>query len=394
MSSKFKELNPHQFHYQNYLARRGIYQQVYLNKEDFFQLTPNASFLGWIAGFRKLIQESLRTEGFEKEEFAVINALLLGQRKEVSKELLSDYADAGAIHILAISGLHVGILLWMLSVLLKPLEFWKHGKLWKLVSILFVLWFFALLAGMSASVVRAVTMFTAVAIGQSLRRKNSVVHSLVFSMFVLLLFKPMFLFDVGFQLSYLAIYGIVTLQPKNFLLWKPKWKLMGRFWQLTSVSLATQLSVLPLSLYYFHQFSGLFLVSNLIIVQFLGIILMVGIIIIVLSFCAVLPEFLVLLYGGIISWMNQVVRFVANQESFLFSEISFSYGMMLASYVALVFGYQFFSKRSAKRLVFLITSILLLQLVLGVEKHQAESKSEFVVFNQRKASVYGIRKQR
>ena len=384
-------LNPHQFDYKGYLARQGIHQQVYLDSDEFLKLNPASTFLGWIAEIRNRIQSSLKNEGFGEDEFGVINALLLGQRQVVSKELLNDYSKAGAIHILAISGLHVGIILLILSWLFKPLETFKKGKFVKLVFIVILLWFFALLAGMSASVVRAVTMFSCVAIGQSLRRKNSVIHSLIFSMFILLLCKPMFLFDVGFQLSYLAVYGIVTIQPKLVLLWNPRWKLIHKLWQLTTVSLAAQISVLPLSLFYFHQFPGLFLLSNLVIVPFLGLILIGGVLIIILSVCSLLPEFLVKIYGGIISWMNDFIRFISEQEAFLFSGISFSVLMMISSYLIIVFGFQFLEKRKVKRLVLFIISVLAFQSVLFFEKYRVESKSEFIVFNQRRESVYGIR---
>ena len=384
-------LNPHQFDYRSYLARQGIHQQVYLKKGEFLLLAPSSTFLGRIASIRSQIQESLAQEGFSEDEFGVINALLLGQRQEVSKELLNDYSKAGAIHILAISGLHVGIILLILSWLFKPLEAFKKGRFLKLIIIVIMLWFFALLAGMSASVIRAVTMFTAVAIGQSFRRTNSVIHSLIFSMFVLLLYKPMFLFDVGFQLSYLAVYGIVVIQLRLVQLWRPKWKLLDKVWQLTTVSLAAQLSVLPLSLFYFHQFPGLFLVSNLVIVPFLGIILMSGVLVVVLSICSLLPEFVVQWYGAIISWMNAFIRFVSEQEAFLFSGISFSIWMMLSSYLLIIFGFRFFEQRRRKRLILFMISVLVFQSVLFFEKYETESQSEFVVFNQRRASIYGIR---
>ena len=208
-------LNPHQFEYRKYLARQGIHRQVFLNSNEFLLLDSNSeSFLGGISKIRGGIQESLQRH-FSKDEYGVINALLLGQRQEVSKGLIDDYAKAGAIHILAVSGLHVGIVLLILSFLLKPLERIRYGKNIKLILIVLFLWFFALLAGMSASVVRAVTMFSAVAIGQFLQKKNAIEYSLIFSMFVLLLCKPMFLFDVGFQLSYLAVFGIVWVQPNS-----------------------------------------------------------------------------------------------------------------------------------------------------------------------------------
>ena len=152
-----------------------------------------------------------------------MNALLLGQRQDISKELTANYSKAGAIHILAVSGLHVGIILWMLSFVLKPLERFKKGKVIKLVLVVLFLWFFAVLAGMSASVTRAVTMFSAIAIGQFFNKRNAIEQSLIFSMFLLLLLKPLFLFDVGFQLSYLAVFGIIWVQPVFYQLWKPKY---------------------------------------------------------------------------------------------------------------------------------------------------------------------------
>lgn len=384
-------LNPHQFDYKSYLARQGIHRQVYLKSDEFFEIETETTFLGWISQLRSNIQQSLKKEGFSDDEFGVMNALLLGQRQEVSKELIDDYSNAGAIHILAISGLHVGIILLLLSYFFKPLELIKKGHLFKLLFIVLFLWFFALLAGISASVVRAVTMFTAVAIGQSVQRKNSVVYSLILSIFVLLLIKPMFLFDVGFQLSYLAVFGIVTIQPKLSSLWQPKRILIDKIWQLTTVSLAAQLSVLPLSLFYFHQFPGLFLLSNLVIVPFLGIILIGGIVMILLSVMSILPEFLIDVYGGIISLMNAFIRFVSKQEEFLFSRISFSFWMLIASYILIVFGFQYFERKSALRLKLFLVSILVFQSVLFYEKYDSQSKKEVLLFHKNQHSMIGIR---
>lgn len=171
------------------------------------------SLIRIIDAFRINIQKSLRRYHFTEDELAVMNALLLGQRQEISKELSDNYSKAGAIHILAVSGLHVGIILLILSFLLKPLERVNKGKLIKLVLVILFLWFFAVLAGMSASVTRAVTMFSAIALGKFFNKRNAVEHSLIFSMFIILLWKPLFLFDVGFQLSYTAVFGIIWVQP-------------------------------------------------------------------------------------------------------------------------------------------------------------------------------------
>ena len=387
-----ESLNPHQFNYKNYLVKQGIHQQVYTTKQELLLLDQTStSFLGFIAAFRLKIQQSLQQYDFSEDELAIMNALLLGQRQDISKELTANYSKAGAIHILAVSGLHVGIILWMLSFVLKPLERYKKGKVIKLVLVLLFLWFFAVLAGMSASVTRAVTMFSAIAIGQFYNKRNAVEHSLIFSMFILLLLKPLFLFDVGFQLSYLAVFGIIWVQPVFYQLWKPKYYIIDKGWQLITVSTAAQLGVLPISLFYFHQFPGLFFLSNLLIIPFLGVILGTGIIVLGLSYLTILPILLVDIYGGIISILNRLVAFIARQEAFLFSDISFSFIKMFFSYLVIIACFQFFLKRNAKRCLFFLSSVVVFQSVFFYEKYHIEKNNEFIVFHKSRNSIVGIR---
>ena len=387
-----ESLNPHQFNYKNYLAKQGIHQQVYATKQELLLLDQTStSFLEFIAAFRLKIQQSLQQYDFSEDELAIMNALLLGQRQDISKELTANYSKAGAIHILAVSGLHVGIILWMLSFVLKPLERYKKGKVIKLVLLVLFLWFFAVLAGMSASVTRAVTMFSAIAIGQFFNKRNAIEQSLIFSMFLLLLLKPLFLFDVGFQLSYLAVFGIIWVQPVFYQLWKPKYYIIDKGWQLITVSTAAQLGVLPISLFYFHQFPGLFFLSNLLIIPFLGVILGTGIIVLGLSYLTILPVFLVDIYSGIISILNRLVAFIARQEAFLFSDISFSFIKMFFSYLVIIACFQFFLKRNAKRCLFFLSSVLIFQSVFFYEKYHIEKNNEFIVFHKSRNSIVGIR---
>ena len=397
LKNKFQDikssLNPHQFNYKNYLAKQGIYQQVYATKQELLLLDQTStSFLGFIAALRLKIQQSLQQYDFSEDELAVMNALLLGQRQEISKELSDNYSKAGAIHILAVSGLHVGIILLILSFVLKPLERVNKGKLIKLVLVILFLWFFAVLAGMSASVTRAVTMFSAIALGQFFNKRNAVEHSLIFSMFIILLWKPLFLFDVGFQLSYTAVFGIIWVQPVLYQLWKPTFFIVDKGWQLISVSVAAQLGVLPISLFYFHQFPGLFFISNLIIIPFLGVILGLGLVVLVLSYVSILPVFLEGFYGDVISILNKVVTFVARQEKFLFSEISFSVIKMIFFYLLIILGFQLFLKLNTKRCFLFLGSILAFQCVFILEKYTIAQKSELIVFHKSKNTIIGKRK--
>ncbi len=384
-------LNPYQFNYKNYLERKNIYKQLYATSDQFLQLKSEKTFLGMVVDVRVRIQRSLESEKFSKDTYGVMNALLLGQRQDISKELLDDYSQAGAIHILAVSGLHVGILLLLLSSILKPVERLRNGKIVKTILIVIALWFFAILAGLSASVVRAVTMFSIVAIGQIRNEKNNVIRSLIFSLLLLLLCKPMFLFDVGFQLSYLAVFGIVTIQPKLENIWTPKLFFLRKIWQLTTVSIAAQLIVLPLSLFYFHQFPGLFLLSNLVIVPFLGIVLVAGIVVILLSLMNSLPEFMGEFYEIIISLMNQFVSWISNQEAFLFSDISFSWMNLIAFYILIFTGVRFCIKLNVSRFMRLLTAVLLMQGVFLYEKIALKNKHQLLIFHQYRKSIYAVR---
>ncbi|TYQ00462.1 competence protein ComEC [Tenacibaculum adriaticum] len=392
----FKELipplNPHQFDYKNYLAKQGIHHQVFVNNTDFKIVGQRKfSFVGLSAAFRNNIQQSLLKHNFSNNEFAVINALLLGQRQDISKDLLENYTKAGAIHILAISGLHIGILLLILSTILKPLETFKYGTIFKTILIVLLLWSFAFIAGLTASVVRAVTMFTFIAIGDSFKKKKIIEHSLITSMLVILLVKPLFLFDVGFQLSYLAVFGIIWAQPIIYQIWKPKLWLLDKFWQLTTVSLAAQAGILPISLFYFHQFPGLFLISNLVIIPFLGAILLGGILIIILALLNTLPQFLADFYGFIIQQMNNVVNWVSLQESFLFTRISMSFWLMLVWYIFIITCFHFIIQKKPKQLINLLVSILLVQSVYVYEKHHRNTKQELIVFHKSRNAIIGNR---
>lgn len=385
-------LNPHQFDYKFYLAKQGIHHQIFLENNEFLKLeNSRISLIGLSERFRNSIQKSLIKHQFKDDEFAVISALLLGQRQDISKELLTDYQKAGAIHILAVSGLHVGVILLILSFLFKPLENLRNGKFLKAFCIVLLLWMFAFIAGLSASVVRAVTMFTFVAIGQSFKQKNIVSFSLISSMFFLLIVKPMFLFDVGFQLSYLAVFGIVWVQPKLYNIYKPRFYIDKKVWQLFTVSVAAQVGILPLSMYYFHQFPGLFVLSNLVIIPFLGIILMGGILVIFLALLNILPTFLSSFYETIISLMNSFISWISKQEAFLLKEISISFLMMMAWYFCIFSLIFLLIKRKPKQLIYFLIAIFITQSIYFYETKLHIEKEEFIVFHKSRFSLIGKR---
>lgn len=222
------------------------------------------------------MSRELDKQSLKPNEIAFLKAIFLGQRQDISFDIYEDYSKAGAIHILAISGLHIGILVMLFQLILRPILYFRYGKFIRITLILVVLWSFAIITGLSASVLRAVTMFSLFVIAQGLKRPTKPLNSLAISAFILLLIKPEFCFDVGFQLSYAAVAAIVIIKPVLDACWTLRNTVASFFLDLLKVSIAAQIGILPLSLYYFHQFPGLFFLTNMVIIPALMLVLGLG----------------------------------------------------------------------------------------------------------------------
>ncbi len=387
-------LNPYQFNYRKYLEIQGIYHQLKLNAENHIQLeNPSKTIRGFAASLREKTIGQLRQANFGEDEFGIIQALFLGQRDTISEETYTDYKNAGAVHILAVSGLHIGILLLFLEFMLHRMELLPNGKTLKLVVIVFLLWGFAFLAGLSASVVRAVTMFSFVAYALYLNSPSNTFNILALSMFfILLVFDPMLLFNVGFQMSYAAVFAIVWVYPILQKFWYPKNWLIRQVWQLLSISIAAQVGVLPISLYYFHQFPGLFFISNLLIVPFLGLILGLGIIVIALIVFNIAPNSLIEFYNSIIGLMNSVIKWVAQQEAFIFKNIPFDSVQLVLTYCLLISMIWIFTKNTFKRTQTFLICFIGLQLWSIYNQQKTYEKEQLLLVHQTKNSILAHQK--
>ena len=386
-----KPLNPFQFDYSAYLKKQKISSQLRL-KEDQILITEEKIWNLKIKAknFRKYLINNLKDHQFSPEEIAVFQALILGERREISNDLYESYARAGALHILAISGLHIGILMLILSILLKPVQRLPRGKLVKAGLIVLLLWCFAFLTGLNPSVLRATCMFSFITFGMQLNRKGSTLNSVFLSMFFLLLIDPYLIFQVGFQLSYLAVTGIVIIQPLFDSLWKPSNKFVNYLWKTVTVSLCAQFAILPLSLFYFHQFPGGFLLSNMVVLPALGIILAFGIIIIILAAIQFLPEFMVQVYNDLLQYLNEFISFIASLDALVISNISLSLTQLLSFYFLLISAILLFIVRKARFVITLLSSILLFQLSSILIKAE-NNKNQLIVFNRSRESIFGIK---
>lgn len=384
--------NPNQFDYSKYLENKQIYAQIYADASEIKigSIIPKDVWY-YTSRLRNKIIRNLEKSGFHKTELNVAIALILGQQQDISPEIIKDYQFAGAVHILSVSGLHIGFILLFVTFLLKPFPNTRRGSFIKLIIILLSLLSFGLIAGLAPSVLRSVTMFSFVAIGMYLRRSTNIFHTLLVSMLLILLVQPSFLFDVGFQLSYLALFFILWLQPLLAQLWNPKNAISNYFWDILTVSFAAQIGTLPLSIYYFHQFPGLFFVTNLVIIPFLSVIMALGVLVMLLAAFDFVPVFLAKSLEWSIYILNKIINTIASLEQFIFRDIPFNWQLLLSLYLLIFATIIWFKKPSFNRMSLALITVIVFQITYFQTHWTVKNQGELVIFNSKKNTLIAER---
>jgi competence protein ComEC len=261
---------PFEFNYKKYMQRRGILYRQFVSEKKFILISKEKipSLKSVAFGFREDLVNIIRERITDLRVQALMIAFTTGIRDYFDQETYDQFLGAGIVHILAVSGLHVGILYFLLVQLTRPLSFSRAGRWIRLVFILPFFLFFAFLTGLSPSVLRSVIMFSIMLLGKTFDRKSPVMNSVFLSAFLLLCFDPATLWRAGFQLSYSAVLGIILFHPLLQSLWHPGFRLLQWFRDLVAVSLSAQLATLPLTLLYFKQFPTYFMISNLFAIPF------------------------------------------------------------------------------------------------------------------------------
>ncbi|WP_445381247.1 ComEC/Rec2 family competence protein [Robiginitalea sp. IMCC43444] len=314
-------LNPYQFDYSEYMRKNGVCGQLQLKPGGFLRIDGKSKGKQSLGTVRDDLAAGLSETGLDASALGLFRALILGDRTELDAGLYRSYQRAGAAHILAVSGLHIGILAGMLYWFLKPLARRLQNPWPVLLIILSGLWGYAALSGLSPSVVRASLLFSFLSIGQAFKRPGFSLHFLGLAGIFMLSINPLWLLDVGFQLSFAAVASILVFFKPLMELWPWKKGVLGKTGGIMAVSIAAQAGVLPFSLYYFHQFPGIFLASNLLLIPGLGLLLLLGFVFLGLSVLGCIPEFLTTLYGQLLSLMNASVRILSNMDAFFFEDI-------------------------------------------------------------------------
>jgi competence protein ComEC len=277
--------NPHQFNYKKFLANSGVYHQAYVRSDSWRQIDSNLVNFVFDFSFKARAQmmRILEKNGLTGNEFAVISAILLGFDDLMEPELREKYAGAGALHVLCVSGLHVGIIFFIMNFLLKRLDRKKRGRIIKFLVLILSIWAYAFITGLSPSVMRAGVMFSLFSWRELSKEKSNPYNVLAASAFILLAIDPYLITKIGFQLSYAAVLAIISMFDPIYKLLVFKNVVADYFWKLAVVSIAAQAGTFPLAIFYFNQFPLYFLLTNFIVIPLVWLILYTGIFTIILS---------------------------------------------------------------------------------------------------------------
>lgn len=383
-------LNPGEFDYRRYLEYHQVYHQQFIHPDQYRKLaTAPPSYVRAVAmRTARVLDGVFRQYVHAKREYALASALVLGIKDEVDQETKQAYANTGTTHIMAVSGLQVGLLFGAVTWLLGFVP-GRRGAMFRLVAALLglgIIWSYAFLTGLSASVLRAAVMFSFLIVARAGGRQTNMFNTLAVAAFCLLCHDPYLLCDVGFQLSFLAVISIVYLQPRivawvdvrgYFLAkqrpWQPPitqrfWKatsvVLDKTWQATALSLAAQVATFPLGLYYFHQFPLSFLLSNLVAVPISSLAVYVGLGLLVLKGLVALTGLLLPGVASVLDWGPVLMARLFEFMIWLFNEYIFWIGRAMPS--ALISGVHVTAPQA-----WLIFALILVLLAFGARRHLA-----------------------
>ncbi len=380
------------FNYAQYLSQKQLYAQVFSEKSQIkVAAIPQKDIYYYAFLVRQKVAKALQENNFSPSELAVTMALLLGQQQDIDAKVLKDYQYAGVVHALSVSGLHVGLVLLMLNFLLQAFANTRRNRLLKTITIVICLFLFAVVAGLAPSIMRAVVMFSFVAIGVYLNQRHSIYYALVVSIGVILLFEPYYIFDVGFQLSYISLFFMIWLQPLLASLWIVKSKIKKFIWDIVTVSIAAQIGTLPLCLYYFHQFSGLFLIANLFVIPYLYLVMGVGILSLLLIGLNCYFAFLAIILSSLVAFLNAVIHKISQVDFLVFTNIPFGFSAMILTYILLATLILMLQKGRFIRILSVLIAVIALQLHFFAVKKQQTSQKELIVYNLKNQSIISTR---
>lgn len=375
--------NPGAFDYSRYSLFQGITHQVYVKTGEYeiLQNKKTDAVHNFLYATKNWILKTLQKNISSAKELGLAEALLIGYKDDLDKTLVQSYTNTGVVHIIAISGLHLGLIYWLLLHLFKPLQKRKRLKWLRPVFIIAGLWLFSLLAGAQPSVLRSAVMFTCIVIGESFSRKSSIYNTMAISAFLLLCYNPFWLWDVGFQLSYGAVLSILIFMKPVYNWFHVKNKVLDFIWKLNAVTIAAQIITLPISIYHFHQFPNYFILTNFLAVPLSSLIIIGEILICIISF---IPS-AALLVGKITSWfiwlMNTYVERIEAIPYSLWNGLQISIPQMIGLFIFITGTSYWLMEKSKPALKIALISLLFFTLLRSLSFIETNHQQKIIVYN-------------
>jgi competence protein ComEC len=384
--------NPGCFDYQRYCAFQGISHQVYLKRGEFVALKIENEnlFRKFLLSTRVKIITILKKYIPGAKEAGLAEAMLIGYKDDLDKRLVQSYSDTGAIHIIAISGLHLGLIYWLLTLLCKPLANRKSGSILQPVLIIAGLWLFSFISGGSPSVMRSAVMFTCLVIGAHMNRKISVFNTLAASAFLLLCYNPFWLWDAGFQLSYAAVLSLaIFYKPIYDLLFFPN-KLIDFIWKSACVTLAAQLLTVPVSIYHFHQFPNLFLFANMLAVPVSGVVIIGEIILCIASVFPAIAAGTGYLLHHLIYWLNTFIEKVSQLPFAITGDLQINLPQLICLYIFIAATAWWLLRQRKTGVYISLSSTLFFTVFHAIEIWNTQHQRKLIVYNIPKHSAIDV----
>jgi competence protein ComEC len=375
--------NPGSFDYQRYCIFQGILYQAYLKQGEYVALKiKNENLIRKhllsteekiVSIFKKFIPR--------KKEAGLAEAMLIGYKEDLDKSLVQSYSNTGVVHIIAISGLHLALIYWLLALICKPFGHRTFTKYGRPIVIIAGLWLFSMLTGGSPSVMRSAVMFTCVVMGSSLNRKASLYNSLAASAFLLLCYNPFWLWDAGFQLSYAAVLSLgIFFKPIYSLLFFQN-KILDFIWKPTAVTLAAQILTAPVSIYLFHQFPNFFLLANLPAVPLSSLIIIVEIALCIVSAIPVIATGTGYLLQQLIYWLNTYIEQIGKLPFAISNNLQIDLLQLVCLYICLcAMAWWLMNKKKAGAYITL-TAFLLFSVLRAVAMYEVTHQRKIVIYN-------------
>ena len=383
--------NPEEFDYRKYLAYNMIFSSDYLAGDDWRLVDDEAvGFRPKLSRLRMKLVGLLRDFGLSDDELGVMSAMTMGYSDILSDEIRHAYSSAGAMHILAVSGLHVGIIYGIIVFLLS---FIKNDKLnlLKVVLTISLIWLYALFTGLSPSVSRASLMFSIMSLGKLQKNNSGSLNAVFASMFILLVINPYNLVNIGFQLSYSAVIGIIILQPKLYAIFEVRNKFLDWIWSLTTVSVAAQLATMPLCFYYFHQFSNYFLLTNYVMIPISTIAIWTCFIFFAVSWIPYVSTAVAYCLSWLAKAMNYACLTIEGLPLSTTQDIYIDVPQMILLFaIIILFVTFFFFTKRYKHLFAAVTMCVILAATNLWQSLEASSQKTLVVYNINKTTAINI----